>query len=173
MPHAAAPDPASNFTLRLAIDRARAENMPKDNIEKAIRRGAGLDKDAAEIEEVMYEGYGPHGVAILIQCLTDNRNRTIADVRRAFNRGNGNLGEPNSVAWQFTETGYILFNLFDDNGEPRDLDPDEIAMAAIEADAVGRRHQRRRGGGLHGAQYLRTGACRRLTRPVSRPTSPA
>jgi YebC/PmpR family DNA-binding regulatory protein len=128
-------DPDTNFTLRLAIDRARAENMPKDNIEKAIARGAGLDKDAAEIEEVMYEGYGPHGVAMLIQCLTDNRNRTIADVRRAFNRGNGNLGEPNSVAWQFTEKGYILFNLFDDDGTPRDLDPDEIAMAAIEADA--------------------------------------
>ena len=163
MPPAAGADPASNFTLRLAIDRARAENMPKDNIEKAIRRGAGLDKDAAEIEEVMYEGYGPHGVAILIQCLTDNRNRTIADVRRCFNRGNGNLGEPNSVAWQFTETGYILFNLFDDDGEPRDLDPDEIAMAAIEADAIGRRHQRRCGGSLHGAQQLRTGACRRLS----------
>ena len=129
-------DPATNFTLRLAIDRARTENMPNDNIDKAIRRGAGLDKDAAEIDEVMYEGYGPHGVAILIQCLTDNRNRTIADVRRCFNRGNGNLGEPNSVAWQFTETGYILFNLFNDDGDPRDLDPDEIAMAAIEADAT-------------------------------------
>lgn len=129
-------DPNMNFTLRLAIDRARAENMPKDNIEKAVRRGAGLDKDAAEIEDVMYEGYGPHGVAILIQCLTDNRNRTIADVRRAFNRGNGNLGEPNSVAWQFTETGYLLFDLFEDDDTPRDLDPDEIAMAAIEADAT-------------------------------------
>ena len=121
--------------MRLAIDRARAENMPKDNIEKAIARGAGLDKDAAEIEEITYEGYGPHGVAILIQCLTDNRNRTIADVRRVFNRSNGNLGEPNSVAWQFTETGYILFNLFDDNGDPRGLDADDIVMAAIEVDA--------------------------------------
>lgn len=128
-------DPDMNFTLRLAIDRARAENMPKDNIEKAVARGAGLDKDAAEIEEVMYEGYGPHGVAILIQCLTDNRNRTIADVRRVFNRSSGNLGEPNSVAWQFTETGYLLYNLFDDEGEPRDIDADELAMAAIEVDA--------------------------------------
>ena len=120
------PDPEMNFTLRLAIDRARAENMPKDNIDKAITRGAGLDKDAAEIEDVMYEGYGPHGVAILIQCLTDNRNRTIADIRRVFTRSNGNLGEPNSVAWQFTETGYILYNLFDDNNEPRDIDGDEV-----------------------------------------------
>ena len=128
-------DPDMNFTLRLAIDRARAENMPKDNIEKAIARGAGTDKDAAEIEEVMYEGYGPHGVAILIQCLTDNRNRTIADVRRVFNRANGNLGEPNSVAWQFTETGYILFNLLDENGKPLGIDADELAMAAIEVDA--------------------------------------
>ena len=95
----------------------------------------GLDKDAAEIEEITYEGYGPHGVAIIVECLTDNRNRTIADVRRCFTRGNGSLGEPNSVAWQFTETGYMLFNLFDDDGEPRDLDPDDIFMAALDAGA--------------------------------------
>ncbi len=129
-------DPNTNFTLRLAIDRARAENMPKDNIEKAIARGSGADKDAAEIEEVTYEGYGPHGVAIIVQCLTDNRNRTIADIRRCFNRGNGSLGEPNSVAWQFTETGYILFNLNDDQGEPRGIDPDELFMAALDAGAI-------------------------------------
>ncbi len=130
------PDPEMNFALRLAVDRARAENMPKDNIEKAISRGAGLDKDAAEIEDIMYEGYGPHGVAILVQCLTDNRNRTIADIRRVFTRSNGSLGEPNSVAWQFTETGYLLFSLFDDDNQPRDIDSDELVMAAIEADAT-------------------------------------
>ncbi len=129
-------DPASNFTLRLAVDRARAENMPKDNIDRAIRRGAGLEKDAAEIEEVSYEGYGPHGVAIIVQCLTDNRNRTIAEVRRCFNRANGSLGEPNSVAWQFTENGYLVFNLADEAGTSKGIDTDELFMAALEAGAV-------------------------------------
>lgn len=129
-------DPNTNFTLRLAIDRARAENMPKDNIEKAIARGSGADKDAAEIEEVTYEGYGPHGVAIIVKCLTDNRNRTISDVRRCFTRGNGSLGEPNSVAWQFTETGYILYNLSDEHGNSRGIDPDEMFMAALDAGAT-------------------------------------
>jgi YebC/PmpR family DNA-binding regulatory protein len=129
-------DPNSNFTLRLAVDRARAENMPKDNIDRAIRRGAGLEKDAAEIEEVTYEGYGPHGVAIIAQCLTDNRNRTISDLRRAFNRANGSLGEPNSVAWQFTENGYLSFNLVDEEGASKKIDTDELFMAALDAGAV-------------------------------------
>jgi YebC/PmpR family DNA-binding regulatory protein len=129
-------DPNSNFTLRLAVDRARAENMPKDNIDRAIRRGAGLEKDAAEIEEVSYEGYGPNGIAIIVQCLTDNRNRTIAEVRRAFTRAGGSQGEPNSVAWQFTENGYLGFNLFNEEGEAKKLDTDEIFMAALEAGAV-------------------------------------
>ena len=129
-------DPSSNMTLRLAVDRARAENMPKDNIDRAIRRGAGLEKDAAEIEEVTYEGYGPEGIAIIVQCLTDNRNRTISEVRRAFNRANGSLGEPNSVAWQFTENGYLAYNLQDDEGNRNQIDTDELFMAALEAGAV-------------------------------------
>jgi YebC/PmpR family DNA-binding regulatory protein len=129
-------DPASNMTLRLAVDRARAENMPKDNIDRAIRRGAGLEKDAAEIEEVTYEGYGPNGIALIAQCLTDNRNRTISEVRRAFTRANGSLGEPNSVAWQFTENGYLAYNLTDDEGESKKIDGDELFMAALEAGAV-------------------------------------
>jgi YebC/PmpR family DNA-binding regulatory protein len=128
-------DPTANFALRIAVDRARAENMPKENIDRAIRRGAGLEKDAAEIEDVSYEGYGPHGVALIVQCLTDNRNRTISDVRRAFTRVNGSLGEPGSVAWQFTESGYIVINLFDEEGEPKKLDPEEIFMAALDAGA--------------------------------------
>lgn len=128
-------DPDTNFTLRLAIDRARAQNMPKDNIDRAIRRGAGLDKGAAIIEEVTYEGYGPHGVAFLVECLTDNRNRTLADVRQAFNRANGNLGEPNSVAWQFSARGYFLYNLIDEEGISLDIDSDEIFMAALDAGA--------------------------------------
>jgi len=129
-------DPNSNFTLRLAIDRARTENMPKDNIDRAIRRGAGLEKDAAEIEEVTYEGYGPHGIAIIVQCLTDNRNRTISELRRAFNRANGSLGEPNSVAWQFTENGYLSYALVDEEGKSKKIDSDELFMAALEAGAV-------------------------------------
>lgn len=128
-------DPASNFTLRLAIERARAENMPKENIERAVRRGAGLEKDGVEIETVIYEGYGPHGIAFLVECLTDNRNRTISEVRRVFTKANGSLGEPGSVAWQFTEKGYIVFNRTDADGEPLDLDPDELFMAAIESGA--------------------------------------
>ncbi len=128
-------DPNANIRLRLAVERARAVNMPKDNIERAIRRGAGLDKDAAEIEEVTYEGYGPHGVAILVECLTDNRNRTISEVRRAFTRAGGSLGEPGSVAWQFTSKGYILFNRQDEEGNDRGIDPDEVFMVALEAGA--------------------------------------
>jgi YebC/PmpR family DNA-binding regulatory protein len=129
-------DPTTNFTLRLAVDRARAENMPKENIDRAIRRGAGLEKDAADIEEVTYEGYGPHGVAIIVQCLTDNRNRTISDVRRCFSRANGSVGEPNSVAWQFTENGYLVFSRIDDDSESKQIDADELFMAALDAGAV-------------------------------------
>lgn len=129
------PDPEVNIRLRLAVDKAKAENMPNDNIDRAIRRGAGLDKDAAEIEEVMYEGYGPGGVAFIVECLTDNRNRTIADIRRQFTRANGSLGEPNSVVWQFTAKGYIAINRFDADEQERDLDTDELFMAALDAGA--------------------------------------
>lgn len=125
----------TNFQLRLAVDRARTENMPKDNIERAIRRGAGLEKDAAEIETIVYEGYGPHGIAILVDCLTDNRNRTISDLRRVFTRAGGGLGEPGSVAWQFTEKGYLVASRVDEDGDPTGVDPDELFMVALEAGA--------------------------------------
>lgn len=128
-------DPGTNFRLELAIEKARAGNMPKDNIERAIRRGAGLDKDAEVIEEISYEGYGPHGVAMLVECLTDNRNRTISEVRRCFTRAGGSLGEPNSVAWQFTARGYIAINRQDEEGDPIAVDPDEVFMAALDAGA--------------------------------------
>lgn len=128
-------DPEMNIRLRLAVDKAKAENMPKDNIERAIRRGAGLDKDADVIEEILYEGYGPYGVAMLVECLSDNRNRTISEVRRCFTRAGGSLGEPNSVAWQFTSRGYIVFHRQDEDGEALDVDPDTIFMAALEAGA--------------------------------------
>ncbi len=128
-------DPTTNFALRLAVDKARAENMPKDNIERSIRRGAGLEKDSAIFETVVYEGYAPHGIAVLVECLTDNRTRTVADLRRIFTRANGGLGEPGSVAWQFTEKGYMLFPRVDDDGAPLKLDTDALFMAALEQGA--------------------------------------
>lgn len=128
-------DPSTNFTLRLAVEKARAENMPKENIERSIRRGAGLEKDGVEIETIVYEGYGPHGIAMLVECLTDNRNRTISELRRVFTKANGALGEPGSVAWQFTEKGYLVYNRVDDEGAPTGLDADALFMAAIESGA--------------------------------------
>jgi YebC/PmpR family DNA-binding regulatory protein len=120
-------DPATNFKLRLAVDKARIANMPKDNIQRAIRRGTGAEK-GEELEEVNYEGYGPHGVALLVQVLTDNRNRAVSDVRRAFSRHGGSLGETGCVAWLFEPKGYIT--IF-----PNDSDPDELALLAIDAGA--------------------------------------
>jgi YebC/PmpR family DNA-binding regulatory protein len=128
-------DPAMNFALRLAVDKAKAGNMPRENIERAIRRGAGLEKDAAVFETITYEGYAPHGVAVLVECITDNRNRTISELRRVFTKANGNLGEPGSVAWQFTEKGYIVFNRLDDEGAELHMDGDVIFEVALEAGA--------------------------------------
>ncbi|MDD3824939.1 MAG: YebC/PmpR family DNA-binding transcriptional regulator [Anaerolineaceae bacterium] len=122
------PDPDVNFRLRLAVDKARAENMPKENIERAIRRGAGLDKDAAALEEVMYEGYGPHGIAFLVSVVTDNRNRSLADIRRAFNRAGGSMGAAGSVAWQFEQKSY--FSL-----ETEGRDHDTLFDIAVESGA--------------------------------------
>jgi len=121
-------DPEINFKLRLVIDKAKAANMPKDNIERAIRRGAGLDKDAAALEEITYEGYGPHGVALIIQVVTDNRNRSVADIRRWFSKLGGSLGETGCVAWQFESKSYFTL-------ETDDLDPDEVFDIAVESGA--------------------------------------
>lgn len=104
-------DPNFNFRLRLIIDKAKAENMPKDNIDRAIKRGAGLSEDGAQLEEVAYEGYGPHGVAIYIQTVTDNKNRTVSELRRALTRGGGSLGESGSVGWLFESKGYIVADM--------------------------------------------------------------
>ncbi len=120
-------DPATNFKLRLAVEKAKAASMPKDNIQRAIRRGTGIEK-GEELEEVCYEGYGPHGVALLVQVLTDNRNRAVSDVRRAFSRHGGSLGETGCVAWLFESKGYITIY-------PNDHDPDELALMAIDAGA--------------------------------------
>jgi YebC/PmpR family DNA-binding regulatory protein len=103
-------DPESNFRLRLAVERARAQNMPKDNIERAIRRGSGADKDGSVLEEVFYEGYGPHGVAFMIECVTENRNRTVAEVRHILSKSGGNMGEAGSVGWQFSRQAYFAIS---------------------------------------------------------------
>jgi YebC/PmpR family DNA-binding regulatory protein len=118
------PDPDINFKLRLVVDKAKAANMPKDNIERAIRRGAGLEK-GEDLEEITYEGYGPHGVALLIQVVTDNRNRAVAEIRRWFNRLGGSLGASGCVAWQFEPRGYLTLL-------PNDRDPDAIFDLAVE-----------------------------------------
>jgi YebC/PmpR family DNA-binding regulatory protein len=103
-------DPDSNPALGLAVQKARDASMPKDNIQRAIDRGTGEGDDAAAIEAVTYEGYGPGGAAILVETLTDNRNRTGSEVRHAFEKHGGSLGEPNSVAWQFEKRGVILID---------------------------------------------------------------
>jgi len=121
-------DPNFNFRLRLAVDKAKAENMPKDNIERAIRRGAGLDSDGAQLEEVTYEGYGPHGVALYIQVVTDNKNRIVSELRRALTRGNGALGEAGSVGWLFDQKGLITVEMGPN-------DQDKIFELALESGA--------------------------------------
>ncbi len=121
-------DPDANFRLRLAIQKAREVNMPQDNIQRAINRGTGADKEGGQLEELFYEGYGPNGVAIMVQVLTDNRNRAAADVRNVFTRGGGNMGEAGSVAWMFDQKGLITVELDGANSE-------EAELAAIEAGA--------------------------------------
>jgi YebC/PmpR family DNA-binding regulatory protein len=99
------PDPAGNLALQNAIEKARSYSMPKDNIERAIARGSGADSDAESFEQVVYEGYGPNGVAVIVEALTDNRNRTASDVRAAFSKHDGNLGGSGAVAWLFERRG--------------------------------------------------------------------
>jgi YebC/PmpR family DNA-binding regulatory protein len=121
-------DPAGNARLRMAIDRAREANMPMDTIQRAIQRGVGAGEGAALVE-VVYEGYGAGGAALLIEATTDNRNRTVAEIRAALTRGGGTLGESGSVAWNFESRGVIL-------AQPRDNDdPEELALKAIDAGA--------------------------------------
>jgi YebC/PmpR family DNA-binding regulatory protein len=119
-------DPASNPRLRAAIDKALAANMTRDTVDRAVKRGAG-EMDAENYEEVTYEGYGPNGVAVLVDCLTDNRNRTVAEVRHAFSKHNGNLGTSGSVAYLFSKIGLLSY--------PTGSDEDTIMEAALEAGA--------------------------------------
>ncbi len=117
-------DPAGNPTLANAIDKARAASVPNDNIERAIKRGVG-EVEGASYEEFYYEGYGPGGVALYVQILTDNRNRAAAEVRAAFSRNGGNLGEPGSVSYLFEQKAYVL----------AEGDEDDVMLAALEAGA--------------------------------------
>ncbi len=120
-------DPEGNFRLRLAMQRAREANMPNDTIERAIKRGAG-GGDSAELLEVSYEGYGPGGVAVLIDVVTDNRNRSVSDIRATMSRAGGNLSEAGSVAWLFENRGLIAINAGDGDSE-------DVALTAIDAGA--------------------------------------
>jgi YebC/PmpR family DNA-binding regulatory protein len=100
-------DPDVNFGLRLAVDRAKAANMPSSNIDRAIKRGTGEDRDAAIMEKIHYEGYAPHGVAVILNCITDNRNRTVADIRHVLSKHGGTMGQEGSVSWQFTRKSFF------------------------------------------------------------------
>ena len=122
------PDPAGNLALQNAIEKARSYSMPKDTIDRAIAKGAGTDSGAEQYETVVYEGYGPGGVAVIVEALTDNRNRTAGEVRHVFARNDGNLGTTGAVAWLFERRGVVLV--------PADgVDEDELTLAAAEGGA--------------------------------------
>ena len=121
-------DPETNFALRLAIERAKTNNMPKGNIERAINRGAGKDKQGVKLEHILYEGYAPHGVALIIDVVTDNRNRSVADIRHLLTRSGGNMADAGAVSWQFQRAAYFAFPTENHNQE-------EIFELAVEAGA--------------------------------------
>lgn len=125
-------DPSMNFALRLAVDRAKAASMPKENIERAIKRGTG-ELGGAAIEEIIYEGYGPGGVAILIQCLTDNRQRTVSNIRSLFNKFAGSLAEAGSVAYLFEKKGEIIIS--QSANQLANLSADKLEELIIESGA--------------------------------------
>ena len=123
-------DPDMNFRLRIAIDQARSNNMPQDSIARAVRRGTGEGGESmVDLSEVTYEGYGPSGGAILVQALTDNRNRTASEIRSAFNKGGGNLGDAGCVAWNFDSRGVITMEIGDEGTA------EELSLVAIDAEA--------------------------------------
>jgi YebC/PmpR family DNA-binding regulatory protein len=122
-------DPELNFRLRLAVDRAKSNNMPMDSIGRTIKKASGEGNDGEQFEEITYEGYGPGGGAILLQALTTNRNRTASDIRSAFNKGGGNLGDAGCVAWNFESKGIVVVEAADA------ARADELTLIAIESDA--------------------------------------
>jgi len=121
-------DVDSNFRLRIAIDKARSNNMPKESIERAIKRGTGDSKDGVTFEQITYEGYAPKGVALMVECVTENRNRTVAELRHALTKSGGSMGESGSVGWQFTRRAYFSF-------PKAGKDFDKIFELAVEAGA--------------------------------------
>jgi YebC/PmpR family DNA-binding regulatory protein len=121
------PDPGGNLALQNAIEKARSYSMPKDNIERAIARGSGQDSDAGAFETIVYEGYGAGGIAVMVEALTDNRNRTASEVRHLFAKNDGNLGETGGVAWLFERRGVVLVD--------GSADEDELMLAAAEGGA--------------------------------------
>jgi len=121
-------DPAANLALQNAIEKARSYSMPKDNIERAIAKGAGEGGDSAAFESIMYEGYGPEGVAVIVEALTDNKNRTASEVRHAFTKFGGSLGTTGAVAWQFERRGVVVV-------PAAGVDEDELLLAAADAGA--------------------------------------
>ena len=122
------PDPAANLALQNAIEKARSYSMPKDNIERAIAKGSGAGADGSGYETVVYEGYGPEGVAVLVEALTDNRNRTASEVRHLFSKHGGNLGTTGAVAWQFERRGLVVVSA-------EGVDEEELLLTAAEAGA--------------------------------------
>jgi len=121
-------DPSMNVRLELAIDKAKAANMPKDSIDRAIKRGTGDDKEGVNFEEILYEGYAANGVALMIECVTENRNRTIAELRHILSKAGGGMGDPGSVGWQFDRMTYFAINA-------EKYDFDKIFELALEAGA--------------------------------------
>jgi YebC/PmpR family DNA-binding regulatory protein len=121
-------DADTNFALRLAVDRAKSNNMPKDNIDRAIKRGTGEDKSGVVLEQIMYEGYAPNGVALMVDVVTDNRNRTVADVRHILSRAGGSMAEAGSVSWQFHRSAYFAIS-------SEGVDSEEIFDLAVDAGA--------------------------------------
>jgi YebC/PmpR family DNA-binding regulatory protein len=121
-------DPNGNARLRLALLKAKEGNMPSEIVDRALKKAAG-DNDGANLDEVLYEGYGPGGTAVMVEAVTDNRNRTVAEIRTAFGKGGGSMGESGSVGWMFTTRGVISLTL------DAKADPDEVALLAIDAGA--------------------------------------
>lgn len=122
-------DPDMNFKLRLAVDKAKSSNMPLDNIQRAIQRAIGGGPGSEDLDEITYEGYGPGGSAILVQAVTSNRNRTASEVRSAFSKGGGNLGESGCVSWNFESKGVVMID------SPTDEDAEEVGLVAMDAEA--------------------------------------
>ena len=158
-------DPANNLALQNAIEKAKSYSMPKDNIDRAIAKGSGADADADAFETIVYEGYGPEGVAVIVEALTDNRNRTAADVRHLFAKNGGNLGATGAVAWQFDRRGVVVV--------PADgVDEEELLLVAADGGA----DDIERDGDVFqvtsAPESLAAGARARSRRPASRSTRP-